>query len=236
MEKAFGEFEGKTASVIRAICQKRELPPDEDFSYVLNLISLLATRNPRMRRSMTIARRHMARMIGDFAVSNRRTYEHQVAVARKAGFISGPDVPYERMKEFVDRDEYTIEIPTDAHLQIELRVFDNILKSLGSRYWSLLVAAPEAPDFVTCDHPANLVPKQIVFPLDVRHAVIGVVENPLPFRVEIPALGVAEVNARIVNQSDRQIYARTPEVVVLLDDKVVPLRFDRTVGRNARQN
>ncbi len=136
-------------------------------------------------------------------------------------------------RRFRDRYEYTIEIPTDAHLETELGVFDSVLKSLGSRYWSLLVAAPDAPDFITCDHPANLVPRQIVFPLDVRHAVIGVVENPLSFRVKVPALGVAEVNTRIVNQSARQIYARTSEVCVLLGDKVVPLRFDQTDGCNA---
>jgi Protein of unknown function (DUF4238) len=32
LEKAFGKFEGKAASVIRAICRDGELPSDEEFS------------------------------------------------------------------------------------------------------------------------------------------------------------------------------------------------------------
>src|SRR3974390_2669136 len=63
LERAFGEFEGNAAAVVRRICESGELPADEDLSYVLNLIALLATRNPRMRRSMTRARRHAARVI-----------------------------------------------------------------------------------------------------------------------------------------------------------------------------
>ncbi len=35
LEKAFGQFEGKTISVVRAICRDEELPEDEEFSYVI---------------------------------------------------------------------------------------------------------------------------------------------------------------------------------------------------------
>ncbi len=73
-----------------------------------------------MRKSMTAARRQVARNIGDMLVADRDTYEHQVAASRKARFITGADVLYERMKEFIERDDYRIEIPTDDHLQSEL--------------------------------------------------------------------------------------------------------------------
>lgn len=230
LERAFGEFEGKVASVIRAICREAELPADEELSYVLNLICLLATRNPRLRKSMTIARRHTSRIIGDLLVADRGTCERQFAAARETGFVPDKEVPYERMKESIVRDDYQIEISTTEHLHSELRVFDRVLKSLGSRSWSLLVAAPDAPDFITCDHPANLVPKQIVFPLDARNALFGGVENPLPRRVVLPALGIAEVNTRTVDQARRQIYSRCPEIAVLHEDQVVPIRLDRMIG------
>jgi Protein of unknown function (DUF4238) len=201
----------------------------------LNLICLLATRNPRLRNSMTIARRRTARIIGDLLVADPKTYERQIAAAREAGFVSDKAVPYEQMKEFIDRDDYQIEISTTEHLQGELRIFDKVLKSLGSRHWSLLVAASDAPDFITCDHPANLVPKQIVFPLDARNAVLGAVEKPWPARVDVASLGVAEVNARIVDQARRQIYSRGPKVSVLHDNEVVAIRLDQMAGQPGRQ-
>ena len=225
LEKAFGEFEGNAAAVIRRIYRSGELPADEDFSYVLNLIALLPTRNPRMR-----ARRHAARVIGDLLIADRRTYEHHVAEAPRAGCISGADVPYGRMKGFISRDDYAIAISTDEHLRGELRVFERILESLGTRYWSLLVAAPDAPDLITCDHPANLVPKQITFPLDARHAIIGARGTPQPARLVASQKGIAEVNMRMINQADRQIYSRTPEVQILVRDDVVTLDLERPVG------
>jgi hypothetical protein len=109
LERAFGEFEGKAASVISAICRDGELPVDEEFSYVVNLICLLATPNPRLRNSMTLARRHAARIIGDLLVADRATYERQTAAARENGFVRSEGVSYERMKEFIDKDDYQLD-------------------------------------------------------------------------------------------------------------------------------
>ena len=230
LEKAFGQFEGQAISVVRSICSEGDLPPDEQLSFVLNLIALLAVRNPRGRRSMTAARQRTTRIIGDLLVSDRRIYEREAASAREAGFVSGPDVPYEKMKELIERDEYTIDIPTDTHLDTELRVFQKILNGLGSRYWSILVAAPDAPDFITCDHPANLVPKQMVFPLDPRTAVVAARENPMPRRIVLNPKGIAEVNARIVEQADRQIYSHTTDVSILYDGEVVEVALAELSG------
>ena len=56
LEKAFGELEGRAVAIIRAICTDGCVPPDEEFSYVLNLISLLVIRNPKRRASLVKAR------------------------------------------------------------------------------------------------------------------------------------------------------------------------------------
>jgi hypothetical protein len=117
LEAAFGEFEGKTASVIRSIRQDGELPADEAFSYVLNLICQLAIRNPSMRESMTVARRRSVRIIGDLLTADHATYQHQVAAARAAGFVPNKEVPYKQIKEHIDGDDYQLEISTTEHLQ-----------------------------------------------------------------------------------------------------------------------
>lgn len=70
LETAFGELEGRAASVIRRIVREQEIPEGEEFSYVLNMIALLAVRNPVMRRTMTVSQRHMYRVIGDLLASD----------------------------------------------------------------------------------------------------------------------------------------------------------------------
>ena len=54
---------------------------------------------------MTAARRRTTRIVGDLLVSDRKIHEREVASAREAGFVSGPDVTYERMKELIERNE-----------------------------------------------------------------------------------------------------------------------------------
>jgi hypothetical protein len=223
LEKMFADkIEQKAVSVLRWICANNDIPSDEDFSYVLNLLTLFAVRNPAMRRSMTASKKHAYRVIGDLLASDRRLYEHHAEKARERGFIAGADVPFELMQETL-RADFELQISPQEHLATELAVFKSILEGVSARYWSLLIAAPDAPDFITCDHPASVVYKQCVFPIGPRHALMGDRENPAPARIILPTAGVAEVNARIADLADRQIYARLLEVTILVEREVVTI-------------
>jgi hypothetical protein len=227
LEEAFGQFEARTALVIRQITTEEDIPEDEEFSYVLNLISLFAVRNPATRRSMSVARRHECRVIGDLVASDKMVYEHPIQKARASGFLSGKDVPYEKLRDFLRRDAYEIEIPPHDHLVRELAIFQNILALVSSRNWSLLIAPADAPDFMTCDHPISLLYKQLLFPLDARHALMGDRKRGAPRRMHLSAAGVAETNLRMWKLADRQIYSRTPDVALLSDDRVVSLPLNK---------
>jgi hypothetical protein len=92
------------AAVIRRIIKEMVIPEHEEFSYVLNVIALLAIRNPAMRRSMTVSERHMYRVIGDLFVSNRKLYERQFRRAREASFVAADkDVRFEVMRDFTSK-------------------------------------------------------------------------------------------------------------------------------------
>ena len=227
LETAFGQFEGRTASVIRRIVTEQDIPEDEEFSFVLNMIALLAVRNPAMRRSMTVSQRHVYRVIGDMLASDQNLYESQFRQARANGFVrSDKDIPFEQMRDFLRRDEYTIEIPPETHLQRELSVFQSILAKVCARNWSLMISAPDAPDFITCDHPVSLVYKQLVFPLDARHALMGDREQRAPRVLTLKAAGVAEVNSRLLKVADRQIYSRTPQAAFFDGENAVTVPLD----------
>ena len=212
LEKTFAQqLEGKAASVLRWICDNGEIPANEDFSYVLNLATLFAVRNPAMRRSMEAARKQEIRIVFDLLASDRRLYEDHLAKAREQGFITGADVPFEKMRGAL-RADFTLDISPQEHLATELAVFSKVLRTVCSRYWSLLIAGPDAPDFITCDHPVSLVFKQVVFPIGPRHALMGDRARPRPYRMKLTGAGVSEVNARIVRLADRHVYSRFPEI------------------------
>jgi len=189
---------------------------------------------------MNAARGQTIRIIGDMLTSNKQLFEHHFAKAKEDGFVSDDaDVSFEAMREFIERGEYTIEIPTATSLASELSIFDDILKLIGSRHWSLMIAAADAPDFVTCDHPVSVVFKdrkirgpigyglratEVSFPLGPRHSLLGVFEDPFERHLEAATEQVADFNTRIVMHADRQIYSRTDEVIVLQGEDLQ--RFD----------
>lgn len=231
LERALGEFEGRAASVIRGIRESGRLPTDEELSYVINLMVLFVVRNPKSRRAMNAARRCEARVIGDMLSSDRRLFEYHIEKAKDEGFIrKDADVSFEAMRKFIKDDQYTVEVSTGESLSLELGVFNSTLGLLGSRYWSLVTAATNTPDFVTCDHPVAVVfkdPKvrgpigyglprtEVSFPLSRRQALLGVLEDPLQPRLEANAEQIAAINSRTVYHADRQVYSKTERVVVL---------------------
>ncbi|MGH8563459.1 MAG: DUF4238 domain-containing protein [Gammaproteobacteria bacterium] len=231
LERALGKFEGRAISVIRGIQTSGGLPADEEFSYVLNLMALLIVRNPRSRKNMNNARHHTVRVIGDLLASDKRLFEHHIAKAKEDGFVpQDAEVSFEAMRQFIHDDQYTVTVSTSESLSLELAGFDNTLQLLGSRYWSLVTAAVDAPDFVTCDHPVTPVFKdlnrrgpigyglpetEVSFPLNTRQALLGVLQDPLAVSIEARASQVAALNSRTVYHAARQVYSKTASVAVL---------------------
>lgn len=244
LERVLGEFEGKAISVIRGIQTSSELPADEEFSYVLNLMALLVGRNPRSRKNMNNARHHTVRVIGDLLASDKRLFEHHLAKAKEDGFVpQDAEVSFEAMKQFIHDDQYTVTVSTSESLSLELAGLDNTLQLLGSRYWSLVTAAVDAPDFVTCDHPVTPVFKdpnrrapigyglpetEVSFPLNTRQALLGVLEDPLAVRIEARASQVAAINSRTAYHAARQVYSKTSSVAVLRSGRISTLHLPVT--------
>jgi hypothetical protein len=56
IENALAPIEKKAVQAISNIVAKEEFPNDEDYNYILNLICLIAVRNPFLRKSFNRAR------------------------------------------------------------------------------------------------------------------------------------------------------------------------------------
>jgi len=98
METQLAIVEGKAAAVISAMCKSGQVGPDEDFSYVLNLMCLFAVRNPKYRRMLTATRQHSTRSVLDLLAADQALYEHHLRKALAAGDISGT-LPFERFRK-----------------------------------------------------------------------------------------------------------------------------------------
>ncbi|MCY4637900.1 MAG: DUF4238 domain-containing protein [Acidobacteria bacterium] len=231
VEQALGELEGKAIRAIRRLQERGGCLTDEELSDIVNLMALLVARNPQSRRAMNAAREQTGRISLGMLASDRGMYEHHVAKAKSEGFIPGDDaVPFEQAAAFIESDQYRIDVSTTESILGELRVFESVFETLASRWWSLVIADPDAPDLVTCDHPVTVVSKdqsrrgpigyglpgtEVSFPLGPRHALVGVLENPLRPQFTARPTEVAALNSRTVHHADRQVYARSPHAVIL---------------------
>ena len=221
IENALSPLEQEAVQAIANTVARGEFPNDDDYNSILNLICLIAVRNPFFRKSINRAREQSIHIIGDLLVSNKQVWEHHV---RKAG-ENGEDIPdsisFEEMKNFIEERNYEIEFFPEGNLRIELNTFDNILQILGERMWSLIIAPQDGPEFICSDHPVvidwksgrqgpiglGLRETEVFFPLSRHAGFYGTFEDPLKEVVHAKPGNVATMNRRVVFNAERHIFS-----------------------------
>ena len=145
LETALGKFETQADKALRKIGADRSLDDNDAWIYVLNLAALFAVRHPLQRENVRKAMVRTAEIIMDTSLSSRERWESQMRKARAAGAITGNEgVTYEQMRDFHERGEYTVEVPTGRHVGLEFHVHDAVLRTLVHRQWTLCIAEPGA--------------------------------------------------------------------------------------------
>lgn len=239
VEQALSPVEALMIEACRRVIQTQAYPSDEDINLLLNLLALVAVRNPKLRTSFNKAREHTLRIINQMLVSNKTTYEHHMEQAREAGYID-PEikVPFEEMKRFVEGGEYDIEFHPADNLRVEMETLDTILPVLGQRVWSVFVAPENGPKFICSDHPVTLVWKnpnltgpvgyglqntEVFFPLGPTVGLYGTYENHQNEVVKLSPANVAKLNRRIADNADKQIYSTDACFYILVDGKIMEI-------------
>jgi hypothetical protein len=222
LEKAMSQFEGPLSNVLRRIRESSTYPSAEDLNWVLNLVSLVATRNPRrraMRESFMLQR---AKISADLIVSDRGFFKATMRRARDQGHVTGRVIGFEEMRAHVLSADYTMSVPIASNHVPEFRAQGKALEQLGRRSWSLLLAEPGA-NFICCDHPVSIIPNKdktlanlsidtedtaLLFPLSSRMALHGSLgSDHLPQIVKLSHNNVARANTRIWEGAMRQVYS-----------------------------
>ncbi len=235
VETSLGAFETSLGKALDRICKSGGIVDAEDHNLILNFIALLAVRNPGMRENVRRAEEQLMKRIMDLTLATKERYETSFAKAALAGALSSEDIlPYEQMRDFVDRGEYTLSLSTTRHVQRELRSIDTILPLLGQRKWLIARALPDTGGFITSDHPVILQwadrsmrgldgpgfalrGTELLFAISHDLAMIGSFEGP-DGMVDADERQVALLNGAIVGHRQRQIYASDDRFRYLMRD------------------
>lgn len=226
VEMDMAQFEGAVDKALERICRDRAILDAEDHNLVLNLIALLSVRTPSMREHIRQGYERVLKRMMDLTMATKERYEASFASAAQAGAFDGADMlPYEAMRDFVDRDQYNITMPTTRHVRQEFDLVDTILPLLGRRNWLLVRAEPGTGGFITSDHPVTLKwtdqrdrdpfhspgfglrGTEVIFTISHDIAIIGTFDDPAG-TIDAGVREVALINGCIIGHNRRQIYAR----------------------------
>ncbi|QOT82219.1 DUF4238 domain-containing protein [Cupriavidus basilensis] len=226
VESGYATFESKLAPALVRLDAQGTLQDEQDRALVLELIALMAVRNPLRREASRRFHEDVTRRMMDLVVADKRRFESQVRRATEAGFVKQNGVSYEEFRDFVREGRYAIEVSTTGHVQTELQSLTTVYDLLHRRSWVLIKAAPDTGGFVASDHPVTLCwddPKMeggiyppgfglsgttVICPLTKHWAIQGRLDGRAG-SIEIPAHGVAALNTRTIGYAGRQIYAES---------------------------
>lgn len=243
VESDMAQFEGAVDKALERICRDGDIVSADDHNLVLNLIALLSVRTPAMREHIRRGYERVLKRVMDLTLATKERYEASFADAAKAGAFDGKDMlPYDTMRDFFDRDQYTITMPTTRHVTQEFDLVDTLLPLLGKRNWLIVRATSGTGGFITSDHPFvlqwtehrnrgpfhspgfGLRGTEVVFTITHDIAMIGTFDEP-GGGFDAGEREVALVNGCIIGHSRRQIYAR--------DDRFQYVGRDGNIHRGA---
>jgi hypothetical protein len=219
LEKGFAQFEGDAVAAIRRIEQAGSFADRDDRVLVLNLMALLAGRNPRQRSNIS---EFMGRISEAIMQVTLHSEERWKSAMRSAGIDTG-GTTYEQMKDFVDNRRYTTKVNQNFIIGLEHQTMvSTILRCLIARNWHL--AHSSDGHFITTDHPVCLInavdrgsgplsgpgfgmaDTAVLFPLNRHQLVVGTFES-IGDHAKVDYAGAARLNTLVLSGARRQIYA-----------------------------
>jgi hypothetical protein len=241
LENDLSKFETDLDRALGTIITTRSFAHAEDRALIFNLMALLAVRNPRWRETMRDAMEQTSDIIMGLTLATKERYESEMRKARDAGFVTGKDVPYEEMKEFHEKRQYRVTVPTMRQIDREIRQQEVVLPYLFNRKWILAKARSGHGTFITSDHPVCLMwsdaklrdgfyppgfglrGTEVYFPLSKDLALIGTFEGE-EREQEVEAAAIAALNGAQIAYAERQVFATDERTAYLTHPDRPPRR------------
>lgn len=224
LEQALSKFDGELGSALATIERDRTLENAHAKLVLLNFASVVAARNPEVRARMEEALSRVYEGVADLVTATPERFHTTLQEARTARPDARmPDVPYEKVREFVRNRAFEIVFPHGYHIGHEFAGQEAVLETMLGRRWALL-RAPEGTEFITNDRPACLLPN-----IPTRHPLgFGMTNTTvlLPVTATLLAVGtfdgqegtfetrrehVAALNEALALRCTRCIFARSDQ-------------------------
>lgn len=225
-ENALSEFESKASGVLKDLIRTASMPAGESFIILMNLIALMATRIPGFRDAISEPLSEMGKFILKMLVSSPDKYKAQVRKMKRDGFKALENVPYSKVKKFVESDEYEISVSREWLTGFQLECAGFIVPLLLKRNWTLAVINNQERSFITSDRPVVLmwakkmpgfwspgfgVPDtELIFALSNKLALLGRFEGFSQI-VKVTMSQVSAINSAIRLFSERYFYSERKE-------------------------
>ena len=226
IERGLSGFEGQVAEVLRNLSSARTLDDEMTRALLMNLMALIAVRNPQNREQMAEFQSETMKNMLSLSVQSKERWEATIQQMEEDGVDSIGEVSYEKMRDFVERNEYNINVNREYHIGIEMEEIDAVLPYLFGRDWTLLIAGENTGPFLTSDRPVALTwkyPEQVppmfrespgfgmqatrlVFPVSKEMAIVGEFESGEVVAMAEPK-AVAAVNSQVAFLAVDQVYA-----------------------------
>ncbi|MDA0739043.1 MAG: DUF4238 domain-containing protein [Nitrospirae bacterium] len=235
LEQSLSSFEGRVVEACQNIIHTKTFPNVKDYNSLINLICLIAVRNPQTRKSINRSREMALNLKASLLVSDEKIWTSHLRRTQEAGYVSNAEISNEEMKKFIEERRYDIKFSPGGNLRSELSAIDKLLPILGRRIWSLLLAPDSGPDFICSDHPIALNFKdshregpigyglkntEIFFPISPKLGFYGVFENPLPQISNVKPDQVAKMNGQIAESAERHVFSIKDTFVIWYDGEI----------------
>jgi Protein of unknown function (DUF4238) len=242
-EKAMAGFESVISPALDRIIAAQSIAAEEDRVALINLICALALRNPRLRENLRDFHEQVINRVFQAALETPERWANHVK-SMGEGFSK---LSFEEAKRFFKKADFSVTVPRERHIQIEVQTFNEMLPILLKRNWMLLKAPRRSGGFVTCDHPVVLMwsdlkmrggfygpgfgctGTEVLFPICTRLAVVGAFELKNGPAVEVNESAVASFNGAQIAYAERQVYARDRNFTYVLQSDEAPRKASRLI-------
>jgi hypothetical protein len=230
VERLLGEFETKAAPIVREIADTWDVPSEKRLNDLLRFVALLVVRGPRHRRWLSDTAHEFARFYLDVATRTPELYAAQYEKVRTSGVVDLPPPNWEGMRKLLKPGACRFNVNRTWLVGQSLKQAEEVLQWLTPRRWGLVVAAGDAPNFVCCDSPVSLSPRNerplgigvgwatphttAFIPLTRRVLLVGSLDEPATRRLIVrkPRI-IAELNAFTVMNASRWVYTTNEDFV-----------------------
>jgi hypothetical protein len=227
LEKELGKFEGVIAPAVKRVRESASFGKDgEDREDIINLVTLLAVRNPRVREGMQRLETDLLRAMLVAPFEDPKRWDAVVGQMKQMGhWPEGEPTDFEGFKKYVEENKDKLYAHKNLTLEMELAALEKMYPFFDERRWRILRAKEGAGGFVTTDHPVcvnkpgapvnygqlyapgfGLADRDILFPLSSLVCLIGRREGDEDV-LEVGLHNVASVNATVMGFALKQIYS-----------------------------